>query len=132
LLLDRGENPYGERTIADLSAYFDRKSHLKRAGVYSPRSETLMEQYWRTLDLGVRDKLLGAGAAATGEARAQLSLLGYKYGPADLVLAIPFVRLFGPAGVPLLNVLCSLGFAAACWAFLRALPIRAAGVWTAL
>jgi hypothetical protein len=56
---------------------------------------------------------------ACQQARALLSLTGYKYGPVMLASYVPLVLLVGPGGVYLTHLLCLLGIIAALAVLLR-------------
>jgi hypothetical protein len=127
----RGENPYGLGAVLDLVAYRAREPMRRRAG-FAPVPRVLVERYWRTLDPADRERVLPVRAPMSAEARREAAMLGYKYGPADLLAALPLVALFGQAGMPLLNVLCLLLLAPAVFLLLRAAGVGQAGCWLGL
>lgn len=118
LVLGAGENPYGEGMILDPATLVARNPRVDR---------TTLASYWRTMDPKLRLRLVPRGGP-----RREAALVGYKYGPADLLTVAPFAWLLGPAGIPVANLVFYAGFLAALWALLGALGVTSAGRWLAL
>jgi hypothetical protein len=131
-LLLAGENPYGQRTILDLVT-FDRRASQRRDAGYPPAGgPRAVERYWHTLSAADRDRILPPLASPSAEAIREGALLGYKYGPLDLLAALPLVMVFGPSGVPILNVLCFVAFIASVFLLLRDVGASPGARWLAL
>jgi hypothetical protein len=129
-LLLRGEDPWGQGMILDLVAFRERARERGAAGYPVGRSDTA--GYWRTLSESDRAALLRSPRAPSAASKREAALLGHKYGPADVLSAVPFVVVFGEAGIPLLNLLCWLGFVATFFHLLRDLDVAPAARWAAL
>ncbi|MGQ0507996.1 MAG: hypothetical protein ACT4TC_22050, partial [Myxococcaceae bacterium] len=119
LMFARGENPYGRGAILDLEAFNTRLETRVKEGVGPKINLEALPRYWETLDPQLRAQLLPTDGTSRESA-----LLGYKYGPVLFLAALPFARLIGPAGIPLLNLLCFLGWAFALFKVVRALGLR--------
>jgi hypothetical protein len=102
-MLVHGENPYGNQAVIDTMVYA--QLHV---GQKAPPAH-------RDLSATERAALLAGDAHP--------DLYGHKYGPLNVIFAVPFVLAAGAAGVALLNVLLFLAFVAIVARILRQLGV---------
>ena len=112
-LLLMGINPYDSNHMVDTTAWL-RDLPARTALGYGPLEsvsvsdfETMLQSYNSGENFDLRNQLLPNGLPKidwlppwNGK---EIAGLGYKYGPVILVLSLPFVTVFGVAGITLLN-----------------------------
>lgn len=132
----RGENPYSAGMLLDPSAYFQRAPMRNAAGIAPTIDEaeirTKANEFWRTLDPTLRRQLLPTPQNADPVAAREYAVLGYKYGPIPLIAVTALVPALGAVAVPLLNLLCTIIWAAALGAIVLRIGWSAHWAWIAV
>jgi len=107
-LLRDGHDPYGPQALLDGDAYFKRLPDRQGLGIGpippEPALEGDLERYWASFDPSLREALLPEPVARSEAANREALLLGYKYGPVLLWLALPVVAVLGAVAIPLGNI----------------------------
>jgi len=127
-LLRRGEDPYGRGALIDLEAFQQRLQLRARLGLAPQMHPAALAQalgrYAREPEIFLRKQLLPEPAPyAPEEALREFSLLGHKYGPLPILVALPLLGT-GRAAIPALQLAAFLGWVLALWWTLRAPALR--------
>ncbi len=127
-LLRRGEDPYGRGALIDLEAFQQRLQLRARLGLAPQMHPAALAQalgrYAREPEIFLRKQLLPEPAPfAPDEAQREFSLLGHKYGPLPVLVAMPLLGA-GRAAIPALQLAAFLGWVLALWWTLRAPALR--------
>jgi hypothetical protein len=125
-LLQQRLNPYGERTMLDPLAFSDRLRELSGrpecGSVDVGAGRRALRDFWYgSLDpVQMRSLFPDVSAAAScADLRLRFQSLGFHYGPVLLLLYLPFVTLFGPAGIYVAHLTALLAWMAGLGVYLR-------------
>jgi|GEM_PF-1902914 len=137
-LLARGEDPYGKGALVDLEAYNQRLRLRVQLGMPPHLQPVALPQalarYGRDPERSLAQQLLPEPPAAAAPDQAALAareyaLLGHKYGPLPVMVALPFVYFGdqpgpGPELIPWLQLVAFLGWITALTWLLLAPALR--------